>query len=78
MYIYLVYLSHCLHCILSVEGSPIWKPRELPSLGESTTLPRKGKSASEFGDINSSHSASRKSLIEINNCAQQSNCNNHI
>ncbi|KAK9300492.1 hypothetical protein QLX08_006835 [Tetragonisca angustula] len=59
-------------------GSPIWKPRELPSLGESTTLPRKGKSASEFGDINSSHSASRKSLIEINNCAQQSNCNNHI
>ncbi|XP_071860121.1 guanine nucleotide exchange factor still life isoform X4 [Bombus fervidus] len=59
-------------------GSPIWKPRELPSLGESTTLPRKGKSASEFGDISSSHSASRKSLIEINNCAQQSNCNNHV
>ncbi|XP_076397977.1 guanine nucleotide exchange factor still life isoform X9 [Megachile rotundata] len=59
-------------------GSPIWKPRELPSLGESTTLPRKGKSASEFGDITSSHSASRKSLIEINNCAQQSNCNNHV
>ncbi|XP_026674409.1 protein still life, isoform SIF type 1 isoform X10 [Ceratina calcarata] len=59
-------------------GSPIWKPRELPSLGESTTLPRKGKSGSEFGDISSSHSASRKSLIEINNCAQQSNCNNHV
>ncbi|XP_076682836.1 guanine nucleotide exchange factor still life isoform X4 [Andrena cerasifolii] len=59
-------------------GSPIWKPRELPSLGEATTLPRKGKSASEFGDINSSHSASRKSLIEINNCAQQSNFNNHV
>ncbi|KAK0091700.1 hypothetical protein PV326_002837 [Microctonus aethiopoides] len=24
-------------------GSPIWKPRELPSLGEATTLPRKGQ-----------------------------------
>ncbi|XP_078039922.1 guanine nucleotide exchange factor still life isoform X3 [Augochlora pura] len=59
-------------------GSPIWKPRELPSLGEATTLPRKGKSASEFGDMSSSHSASRKSLIEINNCAQQSNYNNHV
>ncbi|KAG7199590.1 hypothetical protein KM043_014195 [Ampulex compressa] len=59
-------------------GSPIWKPRELPSLGEATTLPRKGKSASEFGDMSSSHSASRKSLIEINNCAQQSNFNNHV
>ncbi|XP_044575823.1 protein still life, isoform SIF type 1 isoform X4 [Cotesia glomerata] len=59
-------------------GSPIWKPRELPSLGEATTLPRKGKSAGEFADINSAHSASRKSLIEINNCAQQSNFNNHV
>ncbi|XP_053973225.1 protein still life, isoforms C/SIF type 2 isoform X10 [Hylaeus volcanicus] len=58
-------------------GSPIWKPRELSSFGEATTLPRKGKSASEFGDISSSHSASRKSLIEINNCAQQSNYNNN-
>ncbi|EFN76027.1 Protein still life, isoforms C/SIF type 2 [Harpegnathos saltator] len=59
-------------------GSPIWKPRELPSLGEATTLPRKGKSASEFADMSSSHSASRKSLIEINNCAQQPNFNNHV
>ncbi|XP_063981634.1 protein still life, isoform SIF type 1 isoform X1 [Diachasmimorpha longicaudata] len=59
-------------------GSPIWKPRELPSLGEATTLPRKGKSAGEFNDMNSAHSASRKSLIEINNCAQQSNFNNHV
>ncbi|XP_020288814.1 protein still life, isoform SIF type 1 isoform X3 [Pseudomyrmex gracilis] len=59
-------------------GSPIWKPRELPSLGEATTLPRKGKSAGEFADMSSSHSASRKSLIEINNCAQQSNFNNHV
>ncbi|KAF7384136.1 hypothetical protein V1477_000813 [Vespula maculifrons] len=59
-------------------GSPIWKPRELPSLGEATTLPRKGKSASEFTDMTSSHSASRKSLIEISNCAQQSNFNNHV
>ncbi|XP_034940458.1 protein still life, isoform SIF type 1 isoform X1 [Chelonus insularis] len=59
-------------------GSPIWKPRELPSLGEATTLPRKGKSAGEYSDINSAHSASRKSLIEINNCAQQSNFNNHV
>ncbi|XP_011302498.1 protein still life, isoform SIF type 1 isoform X5 [Fopius arisanus] len=59
-------------------GSPIWKPRELPSLGEATTLPRKGKSAGEFNEINSAHSASRKSLIEINNCAQQSNFNNHV
>ncbi|XP_044020308.1 protein still life, isoforms C/SIF type 2 isoform X8 [Aphidius gifuensis] len=58
-------------------GSPIWKPRELPSLGEATTLPRKGKSAGEFADMSSAHSASRKSLIEINNCAQQSNFNNH-
>lgn len=69
--------SHDVTYMLRI-GSPIWKPRELPSLGESTTLPRKGKSASEFGDISSSHSASRKSLIEINNCAQQSNCNNHV
>ncbi|XP_071556153.1 protein still life, isoform SIF type 1 isoform X2 [Temnothorax nylanderi] len=59
-------------------GSPIWKPRELPSLGEATTLPRKGKSAGEFADMSSSHSASRKSLIEINNCAQQPNFNNHV
>ncbi|KAL2719629.1 hypothetical protein V1478_011091 [Vespula squamosa] len=59
-------------------GSPIWKPRELPSLGEATTLPRKGKSAGEFTDMTSSHSASRKSLIEISNCAQQSNFNNHV
>lgn len=59
-------------------GSPIWKPRELPSLGEATTLPRKGKSAGEFTDMSSSHSASRKSLIEINNCAQQPNFNNHV
>ncbi|KAI4502669.1 hypothetical protein M0802_002581 [Mischocyttarus mexicanus] len=59
-------------------GSPIWKPRELPSLGEATTLPRKGKSGGEFTDITSSHSASRKSLIEISNCAQQSNFNNHV
>ncbi|XP_043277987.1 protein still life, isoform SIF type 1 isoform X3 [Venturia canescens] len=59
-------------------GSPIWKPRELPSLGEATTLPRKGKSAGEFADMSSAHSASRKSLIEINNCAQQSNFNNHV
>ncbi|XP_025990144.1 protein still life, isoform SIF type 1 isoform X1 [Solenopsis invicta] len=59
-------------------GSPIWKPRELPSLGEATTLPRKGKSAGEFADMSSSHSASRKSLVEINNCAQQPNFNNHV
>ncbi|XP_012054772.1 PREDICTED: protein still life, isoform SIF type 1 [Atta cephalotes] len=59
-------------------GSPIWKPRELPSLGEATTLPRKGKSAGEFADMSSSHSASRKSLIEINNSAQQPNFNNHV
>ncbi|XP_066583859.1 protein still life, isoform SIF type 1 [Prorops nasuta] len=59
-------------------GSPIWKPRELPSLGEATTLPRKGKSAGEFADMSSAHSASRKSLIEINNSAQQPNFNNHI
>ncbi|XP_015603895.1 protein still life, isoform SIF type 1 isoform X3 [Cephus cinctus] len=59
-------------------GSPIWKPRELPSLGEATTLPRKGKSAGEFADMSSAHSASRKSLIEINNCAQQSSFSNHI
>ncbi|XP_020706936.2 protein still life, isoform SIF type 1 isoform X4 [Athalia rosae] len=59
-------------------GSPIWKPRELPSMGEATTLPRKGKSAGEFADMSSAHSASRKSLIEINNCAQQSNFNNHV
>ncbi|KAK2576133.1 hypothetical protein KPH14_007463 [Odynerus spinipes] len=59
-------------------GSPIWKPRELPSLGEATTLPRKGKSAGEFADMSSSHSASRKSLIEISNCAQQANFNNHV
>ncbi|XP_012537847.1 protein still life, isoform SIF type 1 isoform X4 [Monomorium pharaonis] len=58
-------------------GSPIWKPRELPSLGEATTLPRKGKSTNEFADMSSSHSASRKSLVEINN-AQQSNFNNHV
>ncbi|XP_076621931.1 guanine nucleotide exchange factor still life isoform X6 [Colletes latitarsis] len=64
--------------ISDTSGSPIWKPRELSSFGEATTLPRKGKSASEFGDISSSHSASRKSLIEINNCAQQSNYNNNI
>ncbi|KAL0126687.1 hypothetical protein PUN28_005216 [Cardiocondyla obscurior] len=59
-------------------GSPIWKPRELPSLGEATTLPRKGKSAGEFTDMGSSQSASRKSLMEINNCAQQPNFNNHV
>ncbi|XP_031784765.1 protein still life, isoform SIF type 1 isoform X4 [Nasonia vitripennis] len=60
-------------------GSPVWKPRELPSLGEATTLPRKGKaSAAEFADVSSKHSASRKSLVEINNCAQQSNFNNHV
>ncbi|XP_051174305.1 protein still life, isoform SIF type 1 isoform X2 [Leptopilina boulardi] len=59
-------------------GSPIWKPRELPSLGEAMTLPRKGKSSSEFADMSSTHSASRKSLVEINNCAQQSNFNNHV
>ncbi|XP_046615462.1 protein still life, isoform SIF type 1 isoform X3 [Neodiprion virginianus] len=59
-------------------GSPIWKPRELPSMGEATTLPRKGKSAGEFAEISSAHSASRKSLVEINNCAQQSNFNNHV
>ncbi|KAL6429075.1 hypothetical protein ACFW04_008101 [Cataglyphis niger] len=64
--------------ISDTSGSPIWKPRELPSLGEATTLPRKGKSASEFADMSSSHSASRKSLIEINNCAQQPNFNNHV
>ncbi|XP_033215051.1 protein still life, isoforms C/SIF type 2 isoform X5 [Belonocnema kinseyi] len=51
-------------------GSPIWKPRELPSLGEATTLPRKGKSTGEFAEMSSRHSASRKSLVEINNCAQ--------
>ena len=58
----------------------MWKPRELPSLGEATTLPRKGKaSAAEFADMSSKHSASRKSLVEINNCAQQSsNFNNHV
>ncbi|XP_032674979.1 protein still life, isoform SIF type 1 isoform X12 [Odontomachus brunneus] len=27
--------------ISDTSGSPIWKPRELPSLGEATTLPRK-------------------------------------
>ncbi|XP_077265503.1 guanine nucleotide exchange factor still life isoform X8 [Temnothorax americanus] len=64
--------------ISDTSGSPIWKPRELPSLGEATTLPRKGKSAGEFADMSSSHSASRKSLIEINNCAQQPNFNNHV
>lgn len=64
--------------VLPMAGSPIWKPRELPSLGEATTLPRKGKSAGEFADMSSSHSASRKSLIEINNCAQQPNFNNHV
>lgn len=66
------------NCTSLLSGSPIWKPRELPSLGEATTLPRKGKSTGEFADINSAHSASRKSLIEINNCAQQSNFNNHV
>ncbi|XP_025074787.1 protein still life, isoform SIF type 1 isoform X4 [Pogonomyrmex barbatus] len=64
--------------VKELAGSPIWKPRELPSLGEATTLPRKGKSAGEFADMSSSHSASRKSLIEINNCAQQPNFNNHV
>ncbi|XP_011865977.1 PREDICTED: protein still life, isoform SIF type 1 isoform X1 [Vollenhovia emeryi] len=62
-------------------GSPIWKPRETSSsLGEATTLPRKGKSAGghELAEMSSSHSASRKSLIEINNCAQQPNFNNHV
>ncbi|XP_014226611.1 protein still life, isoform SIF type 1 isoform X3 [Trichogramma pretiosum] len=49
-------------------GSPVWKPREL---GESMTLPRKGKaSAAEFAEATSSlqhGGASRKSLFEINN-----------
>ncbi|XP_058790073.1 protein still life, isoform SIF type 1 isoform X2 [Phymastichus coffea] len=48
-------------------GSPVWKPRELPSLGEATTLPRKGKaSTGEFANMSSKHSTSRKSLAEIN------------
>ncbi|KAJ8673588.1 hypothetical protein QAD02_004850 [Eretmocerus hayati] len=52
-------------------GSPVWKPRELPSVGEATTLPRKGKASgtsNEFGPgVSSRHSTSRKSLAEINN-----------
>lgn len=63
--------THYSNALIAV-GSPIWKPREV---GEATTLPRKGKSTSEFADMGSSHSTSRKSLVEINNCAQQSNIN---
>jgi hypothetical protein len=64
---------------MDTVGSPVWKPRELPSLGEAMTLPRKGKaSAADFPDVSSKHSASRKSLVEINNCAQQSGFNNHV